>query len=128
MYKYYFWFRFWEQQENVSTRTVLSVKFVTRSLMECSLLWTILIKFIALRTTIGIWSLFYNYSGTLLIQSPMGQKKLAILTSDCIIIKGTVMVVCRATKKSGRNNKVTDYWGGRKAGFHCNYKTMTKYL
>ena len=38
----------------------------------------------------------------------MGQKKLAILTSDCII-KGTVMVVCRATKKSGRNNKVTDY-------------------
>ena len=33
--------------------------------MECSLLWTILIKFIALRTTIGIWSLYFNYSGTL---------------------------------------------------------------
>ena len=38
----------------------------------------------------------------------MGQKKLAVLTSDRII-EGTVMVVCWAAKKSGRNNKVTDY-------------------
>ena len=38
----------------------------------------------------------------------MGQKKLAVLTSDRII-EGTVMVVCRAAKKSGGNNKVTDY-------------------
>ena len=49
-------------------------------------------------------------SGTPLIQSPMGQKKLAVFTSDLInegFLQENVWPFSRAAKKSGCNNEVT---------------------
>ena len=50
-----------------------------------------------------------KYSGALFIQSQMGPKNLAVLTGDCIkegFLQEDVWSFCRATKKSGHNNKV----------------------
>lgn len=49
------------------------------------------------------------YSGTPLIRSPMGQKKLAVLTGDCIN---------EGQKKSGCKNVITYYRGRSKVGYH----------
>ena len=49
-------------------------------------------------------------SGTALIQSPMGQKSLAVFTSDRInegFLQENVWPFSRAARKSGRNNEVT---------------------
>ena len=53
-----------------------------------------------------------------------GPKKLAVLTDDRInegfFYKKMYGRFARWPNKRGRNNEVTYYRGGRKAGFHCN--------
>ena len=59
-----------------------------------------------------------RYSGTPLIRSPMGQKKLAVLTRGFFTRK-CMAVFARLPEKNGRNNAVTVLpISGRKAGFH----------
>ena len=40
--------------------------------------------------------------------------------NEGFFLKEDLWPFCQAAKKRGRNNKVTYYQGGRKAGFHCN--------
>ena len=65
----------------------------------------------------------WRYSGTPLIRSPMGQKSLALLTSDGInegfFTRKCVVVLPGGQKKVAVITRWPYYRGGRKAGFHC---------
>ena len=56
------------------------------------------------------------HSGTLLIRSPMGEKKNLAVLKMVFFKKKLYGDFCQAVKKIGRNNEVTDFRGGRKAG------------
>ena len=79
---------------------------------------------VAMPDTNGLLLLVTTYSGTPLMRSPMGQKKLAVLKDDHVnegfFYKKMYGRFARRPKKRGRNNNMTYYRGGRKAGFHCN--------
>ena len=69
----------------------------------------------------------FTYSGRPLIRSPMGQKKVAVLTGDRIK-EGIFTRKCRAVWPSGQNKvavitMLPYYRDGRKMGFHCIYIT-----
>ena len=79
---------------------------------------------VAMPDTNGLLLLVTTYSGTPLMRSPMGQKKLTVLKDDHVnegfFYKKMYGRFARRPKKRGRNNNMTYYRGGRKAGFHCN--------
>ena len=50
----------------------------------------------------------------------MVKKKIGRINEDFFFYKKMYGRFARRPKKRGRNNKVTYYRGGRKAGFHCN--------
>ena len=80
-------------------------------------------NFIALSFRLVIWTGLLRksylactvYSGTLLTQSPMSQKNLALLMGDHInkgFSQENVWPFCQVPKKSDHNNKVTAYYCG----------------
>ena len=68
----------------------------------------------------------YNYRGTPLIRSPMGQKTLAVLTR-VFFTRKCMAVFARRPKKVAVITRLSYYRGGRKAGFHCNMHLETGY-